>query len=163
MYFTESLPLAGQSRAYVPEHSYNLMSLSVFALRFQSLNTSPFQKQRLEAEREDKKRNNILYSTSSTNTTLFHLPVTLQRLERSKHRWHAHSEGRQIRLCVGLNIYFSFSPSPKLSHASKALTKKDGFLLDLQQNELLVSSIILIKTDSLVIPVRDAWHQNYID
>lgn len=124
MYFTESLPLAGQSRAYVSNHSYNLMSLSVFALRFQSLNTSPFQKQRLDAEKEDKKGKNILYSTSSTNTTPFFLPVTLQHLERSKHRWHPHSEGRQIRRCVGLNIYFSFLPLPKLSHVSKALRKK---------------------------------------
>lgn len=85
----------------------------------------PFPKgERLEAEREDKKRKNILYSTSSTNTIPFFLLVTLQHLERSKHRWHAHREGWQIRRRVGLNIYFSFSPSPKLSHVSKALRKK---------------------------------------
>lgn len=115
----------------------------------------PFPKgERLEAEREDKKRKNILYSTSSTNTIPFFLLVTLQHLERSKHRWHAHREGWQIRRRVGLNILFFFNLA-KTFTCKQSTEEKDGFLMELNKHKLLASPVILIKTDSLVIPVRE--------
>lgn len=67
----------------------------------------------LEAGGGDEKKRNIqpsFLSTKHNSVLLPFSPLILKHLERAKHRCHVHEEGRQVRCCVGINLYFLFYP-----------------------------------------------------